>query len=280
MTDERPLVAGVAGWPIAHSRSPLLFDHWFRSLSIPGRYVPLAVRPQDFDEVYRALPRAGFRGINVTIPHKLEALARADEASVAARSIGAANMIVFDPIRGIVADNTDAYGFIQNLREACPGWRPQAGEALVLGAGGAARAVVFGLLTEGVPGVRLANRSLERAQELAVQFGPRVRAVRWEDRDAAVDGAATIVNATSLGMSGGAQLDVSLHAAAPGTLVTDLVYTPLDTPLLAAARRRGLSAVDGLGMLLHQARPAFHAWFGIDPPVDKALRAAVLDGRS
>jgi len=274
--DERPLLAGVAGWPILHSRSPVLFDHWFRVTGIAGRYVPLAIRPERFAEVYGVLPHAGFRGINVTIPHKLEALRLADEATEAARAIGAANMIRFDPAGRILADNTDAYGFIENLRQGAPGWMPASGPALVLGAGGAARAILHGLLAAGVPQIRLANRSQDKAEALADAFGPRVTCVPWSARSDAVNGAALIVNATSLGMSGKPALDISLAAAPAGAVVNDIVYVPLETPLLAQARARALRAVDGLGMLLHQARPAFRAWFGVDPVVDAALRRACL----
>lgn len=276
MSDPRPVLAGVMGWPIGHSRSPRLFDHWFGRLGLPGRYVPLRVAEADFAEVYRALPRAGFRGVNVTVPHKLAALALADQVSDTARRIGAANMIRFDPDQGIVADNTDAYGFAQNLRQSAPDWRAAAGPALVLGAGGAARAVLDALLAEGAPQIRLANRTPAAAEGLAAEFGPRVQPVAWDRRAEAAAGCATLVNATSLGMAGGAALEMPLDDAPRTALVTDIVYTPLLTPLLTAAKARGMPVVDGLGMLLHQARPAFVAWFGIDPPVDAALRAACL----
>lgn len=268
-------VVGVMGWPIGHSKSPRLFDHWFSTLGVEGRYVPLAVRPEDFGEVYRALPKAGFRGVNVTVPHKARALALADEATAAARAIGAANMIRFEDGR-IVADNTDAYGFLENLRAEAPDWSAADGPALVLGAGGAARAVLHALLEAGAPRIRLANRTAARAEALAHDFGSRVSVVVWSDRSGAVEGATTIVNTTTLGMGGNAPLELDLARATRGALVTDLVYAPLETPLLGAARARGLATVDGLGMLLHQARPAFRAWFGIDPPVDGALRQACL----
>lgn len=274
--DTRPLTAGVMGWPVSHSKSPRLFDHWFARHAIPGRYLPLAVRADDFAEVYRALPKAGLRGVNVTIPHKQAALALADEATAAAAAIGAANMIRFTPEGRIVADNTDAFGFLESLRAGAPHWRPESGPAVVLGAGGAARAVLHALLGAGVPEIRLANRTPGRAGALAAAFGSRVAPVAWEDRDAALGGAATIVNATSLGMAGKAPLALRLDAAAATATVCDIVYVPLETPLLAAARARGLATVDGLGMLLHQARPAFRAWFGADPVVDDALRAACL----
>ncbi|MFQ5566435.1 MAG: shikimate dehydrogenase [Paracoccaceae bacterium] len=274
----RPLLAGVIGWPVAQSKSPLIFAHWFTAAGIAGAYRRLAVRPEEFAQTLRALPAAGFRGVNVTIPHKLAALEAADEASAAARAIGASNTLCFDADGRTFAENTDAYGFTENLRDGAPSWDPAAGPALVLGAGGAARAVIHALLEAGVPGIRLANRTRARARSLAAHFGPRVEAVGWSGRDRAVAGAATIVNATSLGMAGNPPLELSLAAAPAAALVTDIVYTPLETPLLAAARARGLAAVDGLGMLLHQARPGFRAWFGIDPAVTPALRRAVLDG--
>ena len=277
-TGQRPLLAGVVGWPVAHSKSPLIFGHWFTEAGIAGSYTRLAVRPEDFAEVFRALPKAGFRGVNVTIPHKLPALELADEASAAAAAIGAANTIRFDPDGRIFADNTDGYGFIENLREGAPAWNAAAGPALVLGAGGAARAVIYALLEAGVPTIRLANRTGDRAQALAAHFGPRIELVDWPARSAATDGAATIVNTTSLGMTGNPPLELSLDDAPATALVTDIVYAPLETPLLAAARARGLATVDGLGMLLHQARPGFRAWFGTDPSVTPALRRAVLEG--
>ncbi len=276
-TDDRPLLAGVMGWPVKHSRSPLLFGHWFAEHRIPGAYVRLAVRPGDFEQVFRALPKAGFRGANVTLPHKLAALALADAASPAARAIGAANTLVFGADGKATADNTDGYGFIENLRQCAPAWRPASGPALVLGAGGAARAILHALLEAGVPEIRLANRTRDKAEGLAAHFGPGIRPVDWEDRSAATAGAATIVNTTSLGMTGKPPLEISLDDAPPAALVTDIVYVPLETALLARARARGLAAVDGLGMLLHQARPGFRAWFGADPRVTPALRRAVLE---
>jgi shikimate dehydrogenase len=265
------------GWPIEHSKSPLIFAHWFAETGIQGSYVRLAVPPDDFAEVFRNLHKSGFRGVNVTIPHKLMALALADEASDAARAIGAANTVSFDADGRVFADNTDGYGFIENLREGAPTWDPAEGPALVLGAGGAARAVIHALLEAGAPTILLANRSPNKAETLAAHFGSRIEVVDWAARDAATSGAATIVNTTSLGMTGNPPLDISLAGAPATALVTDIVYVPLETPLLAAARARGLSTVDGLGMLLHQARPGFRAWFGADVSVTPALRRAVLE---
>jgi shikimate dehydrogenase len=278
--DSRPLLAGVMGWPIAHSKSPLIFAHWFAEMGCGGAYVRLAVRPEDFAQVLRVLPKAGFRGVNVTIPHKITALGLADEASAAARAIGAANTIRFDADGRIHADNTDGYGFYENLRAGAPAWNPAAGPALVLGAGGAARAVIYALLEAGAPAIRLANRSSTKAEVLAAHFGARIDLVDWAARDTATGGATTIVNTTSLGMTGQPSLVLSLNDAPATALVTDIVYAPLETTLLAAARARGLATVDGLGMLLHQARPGFRAWFGVDPTVTPALRCAVLGDRS
>jgi len=276
---DRPRRAGVIGWPVAHSRSPRIFAHWFAETGVTGSYERLAVRPEDFAERFRALPGAGFCGVNVTIPHKLAALELADQASAAARAIGAANTIRFDADGRIFADNTDGYGFIENLRVGAPAWDAAAGPALVLGAGGAARAVIHALLEAGAPIIRLANRTRAKADALAAHFGPRIEPVEWPARDTATGGAATIVNTTSLGMTGNPALELSLTDAPASALVADIVYAPLVTPLLATARARGLATVDGLGMLLHQARPGFRAWFGADPAVTPELRRAMLEGQ-
>lgn len=276
MTDARPLTAGVMGWPVAHSRSPRLFEHWFARHDVAGRYMPFAVAPAYFSDVYRALPRAGLRGVNVTLPHKRAALDLADTASEAARAIGAANTILFGDDGAVHATNSDAFGFLESLRSGAPGWRAQAGPAVVLGAGGAARAVVHALSGVGAPEIRLVNRTRDTAEALAEATGRHVVVVDWAARAEALDGAALLVNTTSLGMEGNPPLDIALDALRGDAIVADIVYTPLETPLLAAAHARGLSVVDGLGMLLHQARPAFEAWFGVDPVVDAALRTAVV----
>jgi len=271
-----PRLAGVIGWPIGHSRSPALHGHWLRRYGIAGHYVPVAVAPDRLEDSLRALALLGFRGCNATIPHKEAALALAAEASATARRIGAANTLTFRPDGSVFADNTDAYGFLANLRQAAPGWRAGAGPALVLGAGGAARAVVAGLIDAGVSELRLANRTRARAEELAAHFGAAVAVVDWARAEDAAEGVATIVNTTSLGMAGQPPLELRLNAAPETALATDLVYQPLVTPFLALAAARGLATVDGLGMLLHQAAPGFEAWFGVAPEVDGELRAAVL----
>ncbi len=278
MSDACAALAGVMGWPIAHSRSPRLHGHWLRRYGVDGHYVPLGVRPEDFAAALAALPRLGFRGVNVTIPHKERALALAGSVSERAALIGAANTLTFGEGGAVHADNTDGYGFLANLRQGAPGWTAAAGPALVLGAGGAARGVVAALLSDGAPEIRIANRTRDRAVALRDHFGERVAVVDWAGAEEAVAGAATIVNTTSLGMHGGTASPLRLDAALDTALVTDIVYTPLVTPLLARAAARGLATVDGLGMLLHQAAPGFEAWFGVRPEVDADLRAAVLGG--
>lgn len=271
-----PPLAGVVGWPIGHSRSPRLHGHWLGRYRLSGHYIPLGVRPEDLAVALALLPRLGFRGVNITLPHKEAALAGASEASARAQRIGAANTLTFLAEGGYRADNTDGEGFIANLRQNAPGWKAGQGPAVVLGAGGAARAIIDALLAEGAPSIRLANRTRARAEVLAADFGPRLEVIEWSAAASALDGAVTIVNTTSLGMEGQPPLDLDLALAPAAALVTDIVYQPLETPFLALARRRGLRTVDGLGMLLHQAVPGFEAWFGRRPVVDDALRAAVL----
>lgn len=279
MSDHGPApLAGVIGWPIGHSRSPVLHGHWLKRYGLAGHYVPLPVAPEDFETVLEHLPKCGFVGANVTIPHKVTMFALADETTERARRLGAANTITFDRDRGVVADNTDGFGFLENLRAACPDWSGATGPAVVLGAGGAARAIVASLIDAGVPELRLSNRTREKADRIAGEMGGTVTVVDWTEAESALDGAATVVNTTSMGMQGGPPLTLSLDALGEGTLVTDAVYAPPDTPFLQRAREKGAQTVDGLGMLLHQARPGFSQWFGREPEVDDALREAVLAG--
>jgi shikimate dehydrogenase len=273
---ETPPLAAVVGWPIGHSRSPRVHGYWLRKYGIRGHYIPIGLRPENFEPGIRALPRLGFAGANVTLPYKETILHLASSISDRAALIGAANTISFRPDGSIHADNTDGYGFIENLVQGAPDWEPRSGPALVLGAGGAAKAVVSALLKAGVPELRLANRTRQRAQNIAELYGAKVVVVDWIAISQAASGARTIVNTTSLGMTGQPPLNLSLQHAPSDALVTDIVYQPLVTPLLEQARARGLRTVDGLGMLLHQAVPGFQQWFGVRPEVDEALRRAVL----
>jgi shikimate dehydrogenase len=269
-------VAGVIGWPVAHSRSPALHGFWLREHRIDGAYVPFAVRPENLAVALRGLAALGFRGANVTLPHKEQALALVDTASDTARRIGAVNTITIADDGTLSGDNTDAFGFIENLREGARGFDAKTGAAVVIGAGGAARAILVALADVGAPEIRLVNRTDARAETLARALGGNIRVVGWKDRTSALDGAALLVNSTTQGMTGHDALDLDLARLPKAALVNDIVYVPVETPLLAAARARGNPVVDGVGMLLHQARPGFERWFGTRPTVTPALREAVL----
>ncbi len=275
MADKIPL-AGVIGSPIAHSRSPKLHGHWLRTLGIQGHYVPMDVSNKDLEHVIRTLPQMGFVGINVTIPHKEAVMEIADLVTDRATMIGAVNTLIFRKDGKIHADNTDGYGFFENLRSGAPNWDPRAAPAAILGAGGAARAVVASLLDAGVPEIRVSNRTRIRAERLAHDLGSRVKVVDWVQAGNMLDDASLLVNTTSLGMTGGQELRVPLDGLRPDIVVTDLVYTPLNTPLLQSAEAAGCTTIDGLGMLLYQAVPGFERWFGMRPQVDSAARAAAL----
>lgn len=277
MTDHpRIPLAGVIGSPVAHSKSPKLHHHWLKVYGIRGHYVPMDVTQADLKAVIAALPKAGFVGCNVTIPHKETVLALADVVTDRAALIGAANTLIFRKDGRLHADNTDGYGFIANLRQNAPGWNPEAGPAAVIGAGGAARAVIASLIEVGAPEIRLANRTRARAEALRAEFGAKVIVSDWVQAGNMLDGATTVVNTSSLGMEGKPEFRVPLDALSPRAVVTDLVYTPLRTRFLDEAAANGCLTVDGLGMLLHQAAPAFERWFGIRPEVDDATRAAII----
>ena len=271
----RAIIAGVMGWPVGHSRSPRLHNFWLARAGIDGAYIPFAVPPDRVEQALRALPALGFAGTNVTIPHKEAVFAAVDEADAIARRIGAVNTVFVREDGMLAGTNTDAFGFAEALRGRLGAWSGAGIAAAVLGAGGAARAIVAALQDEGASEIRLVNRTVARAEALGERFGPPVVAVGWEDREEALDGAAFLVNTTALGMEGGEPLDIRLDALPDDAVVNDIVYTPLETGLLASARARGLRAVDGLEMLLHQARPGFAGWYGVEPVVDDALRAHV-----
>jgi shikimate dehydrogenase len=280
MVSGQARIAGVLGWPVAHSLSPRLHGVWLAKYGIDGAYIPLPVRPEDVVEALRMLPKMGFRGANVTVPHKEAACRAVDRRTDRAHRIGAVNTVIVEEDGALLGDNTDGYGFLENLRQGAPAWSAAAGRAVVLGAGGAARGVVAALIDAGVPEVVVLNRTAERARRLAAEMGP---AVTGDVLDAAPDWLGDchlLVNTTSVGMAGGTASAggtiVDLEMLAAGAIVNDIVYTPLVTPFLEAARRTGHHVVDGLGMLLHQARPGFKAWFGVAPEVDEDLRVRML----
>jgi shikimate dehydrogenase len=271
-------LAGIMGWPVAHSRSPLLHGFWLDETGIDGAYVPLPVRPEHIGEALRALPVLGFRGCNLTIPHKQTALSVVDRIDPLARRIGAANTIIVAADGTLEARNTDAFGFRENLREAVPDWQPASGPAVVLGAGGSARAVVAALTDAGVGEVWIVNRTLSRADAVARDLstpGTRISVHSWDEASRVQRDAGLLVNTTSLGMTGEPPLVLDL-VLPPTSPVVDIVYVPLETGLLASARRRGHPVVDGLGMLLHQGRPGFEAWFGAAVRVTPEQRAAIV----
>jgi shikimate dehydrogenase len=275
----RTRLAGIMGWPVTHSRSPALHNFWIEEHAIDGAYVPLAVRPEHLEQALRALPAFGFRGCNLTLPHKQTALAIVDRVEPLARRVGAMNTVVVMPDGSLEGRNTDVFGFRENLRERAPDWQASAGPAVVLGGGGAARAVVAALIEARVEEIRLVNRTRARAEQVASDLASsaaRITTHPWSDKEAALRDAGLLVNTTSLGMSGEPELEIDLSSLPPSAVVADIVYVPLETPLLAAARKRGHPTVDGLGMLLHQGRPGFEAWFGSPVQVTRELRAAVL----
>lgn len=276
MTESRIPLAGVIGSPISHSKSPQLHRHWLSTYGLRGYYIPIDVAYEDLENVLRMMPKMGFVGANVTIPYKEKVLELADQITDRATLIGAANTLIFRKDGQVIADNTDGFGFLENIRQNVPDWDPTVGPAAVLGAGGAARAVVVALSEVGVSEIILSNRTRVRADLLKQDFGKRLRVVDWVQAGNILEDAALVVNTTSLGMVGKPELRVPLDGLQKGAVVTDLVYAPLKTQLLLRAEEAGCRVVDGLGMLLHQAVPGFERWFGIRPAVDAATRAAAL----
>jgi shikimate dehydrogenase len=269
------LLAAVMGWPISQSRSPLLHNFWFAQHGLQGSYVPLAIPPDRLDAALRALPALNFSGCNLTIPLKQAAMKIVDEVDITAKKIGAISCVTVRKDGSLSGSNNDWYGFTHNILEFVPDWRADLGPVAVMGAGGGARAVIYGLLERGAREIRLCNRTLTRAQALAEEFGAPVTVVPWAARHDALDGCAMLVNATSQGMIGQVALDLHLDKLPTSALVNDIIYIPRETPLLAAARKRGNRTVTGLGMLLHQGIPAWKLWFGIEPKVTPELRAKI-----
>jgi shikimate dehydrogenase len=268
-------IAGLLGWPVAHSRSPVIHNYWIARYGLQGRYVLFGVPPEDLAAALKGLSVLRMRGCNVTTPHKQAVMPLIDAVDPLAKQIGAVNTIVVDQDGSLRGFNNDGNGFVQSIRDAQPDWRPDSGPITMLGAGGAARAVVASLAAQGAREIRVVNRTFERARELQSLFGPPVTALHWDEREAALEGIALLANATNQGMAGKAALDIALDRLPRGAIVGDLIYTPPTTPLLAAARARGNVTVNGLGLLLNQARPAFHAWFGVMPEITPELVRAI-----
>ena len=267
------LLAGVMGWPVMHSRSPLMHNYWFKQHNLAGTYVPLAIEPAGLAPALRALPALGFAGCNLTIPHKQAAMKIVDDVDALAKNIGAISCVLVREDGSLAGTNNDCYGFIHNIRQEQPGWRADTGPIVVIGAGGGSRAVCYGLAQEDAREIRVVNRSFDRAKKIAQEFGAPLTALPWEQRNDALEDAAMVVNTTSQGMVGQSALDIKLDRLPQNALAADIIYTPLETPFLAAARKRRNPTVNGLGMLLHQGRPAWKAWFGIEPAVTAELRA-------
>lgn len=269
------LLAGVMGWPVMHSRSPLLHNYWFQQHNLAGTYVPLAIPPTGLNAALSGLYPLRFAGCNLTLPHKQEAMKWVDEIDTVSKSIGAISCVIVRPDGSLAGTNNDCYGFIQSIIEEQPGWRADAGPSVVIGAGGGARAICYALAEAGAKEIRLVNRTFARAKRIAEDFAGPIKALPWEQRHEALDGAAMVVNTTSQGMLGQSELDVTIDKLPARALAVDIIYIPLETPFLRAARKRGNPTINGLGMLLHQGRPAWRAWFGIETVVTAELRAVM-----
>ena len=269
-------VAAVLGHPINHSKSPKLHNYWLSLFDIDGHYIPLDIDPRNFENSIRALSGLGFVGANVTIPYKEKVLKIADKISDRAAIIGAANTLTFLQDGTIYADNTDGYGFLQNIKCKYNDWSAGEGTSVVFGAGGASRAILGALIEDGANEVILANRTRSRADQLRSDFGAKIKVVDWMKVQNYLSDASTVINATSLGMEGKAELPIPLQGLKKNTLVTDIVYTPLKTTFLEHAANRGCRTVDGLGMLIHQAIPGFERWFGVKPDASEKLRDLLI----
>ena len=272
---DRFLLAGVMGWPVMHSRSPALHGYLLKQQNLNGAYVPLAIEPERLAAALRALPALGFSGCSLTIPHKEAAMTIVDRVDDAARAIGAISCVIVEDDGTLTGTNNDHFGYAEGILEAVPDWRADAGPIVVIGAGGGARGVVYALVRRGAGEIRLVNRTVERAEALKRDIGGPITVMPWEALHEALAGAAMLVNTTSQGMVGNPPLDIDLARLPADALVSDIIYIPQQTPFLAAARQRGNRTVNGLGMLLHQARPAWKAWFGIEPEISPELRAAI-----
>ena len=276
MDEARPRLAAVLGNPISHSKSPRMHNYWLKQNKLNGYYVPIKVELENFEETIWTLVSMGFSGVNVTIPHKLSALKIADESSSTAQYIGAANTLTFTKENKIYADNTDAYGFINNIKCKYPDWDPKKGMSVVLGAGGASRAVIAALLSEGSKEIIVLNRTIEKAEALKEDYDNKITVESWKNINEVAASCTNIINTTSLGMNNESLIAIQPNAIPETALVSDLVYTPLETNFLKMAKNRGSRTVDGLGMLIHQGVPGFEAWFGQKPLVTEELRKILI----
>ena len=276
MDEARPRLAAVLGNPISHSKSPRMHNYWLKQNKLNGYYVPIKVEIENFEETIWTLVSMGFSGVNVTIPHKLSALKIADESSSTAQYIGAANTLTFTKENKIYADNTDAYGFINNIKCKYPDWDPKKGMSVVLGAGGASRAVIAALLSEGSKEIIVLNRTIEKAEALKEDYDNKITVESWKNINEVAASCSNIINTTSLGMNNESLIAIQPNAIPETALVSDLVYTPLETNFLKMAKNRGSRTVDGLGMLIHQGVPGFEAWFGQKPLVTEELRKILI----
>ena len=270
------LLAGVIGDPILHSKSPILHRFWLNQNNINGHYIPLRVSKMDLELVLKTLPKMGFSGVNVTVPHKESVLKIANEITQSASQIGSANTLTFLPCGGFKADNTDGYGFLKNLEENESMWDPLNAKVFIIGAGGASRAVISALLNSGVSKIVITNRTHERANELKEYFDRKIDVIKWNEKEQFLGEINTLVNTTTLGMLGCENLDLPLSSINKGTIVLDLVYNPIKTTLLQNAEKQGCKIIDGLGMLLHQATPGFKEWFGVEPKITNEIRKRIL----
>ena len=270
------IIAGVLGNPIAHSKSPILHQYWLRQNKIKGFYIPLKVSDDDLEMTLRNLPKIGFSGVNVTVPHKESVMNFAKIKTERANLIGSANTLTFLPEGGFKADNTDGYGFMKNLEEQAPVWDPKEAKVLILGAGGACRAVIGALLESGVEKLHVTNRTQKRAKDLQVFFNSQIELIEWSEKEELLKNVNTVINATTLGMVGSDELQFSLSKTNENTTIVDLVYNPINTPLLVEAHKKGCHVVNGIGMLLHQAIPGFKEWYGVKPTITKKLLNRVM----
>ena len=270
------IIAGVLGNPIAHSKSPILHQFWLKQNKIKGFYIPLKVSENDLEMTLKNLPKIGFSGVNVTVPHKESVMSLAKIKTERASLIGSANTLTFLPEGGFKADNTDGYGFIKNLEEQVPIWNPKKAKVLILGAGGACRAVIGALLESGVEKLHVTNRTQKRAKDLQVFFNSQIELIEWSEKEELLKNVNTVINSTTLGMVGSDELQFSLSKANENTTIVDLVYNPINTPLLVDAHKKGCHVVNGIGMLLHQAIPGFNEWYGVKPKITKELLNRVM----